>query len=251
MILLVGSHHDDVLYFESKLRNKKEELLFDKFHFITGTMFSQNIGILYGGYTNYLNALLVQHILSKVYTILVINVGKCTAVTGEYANGDMAICRRVYFGGVNQLGVENASIGQIPKMPPYFTSDPYVLNLMTNSFNRISTIDNAPISTFISLDKIVQNMEELQDISIDGMFFGTNKNLVIDHSAGGVSLACYLHNVPFIAAKVVEHKLGQKTSIESYVKLLKRYSDLGKAVTSFIGEVSRNEVITGNEAAPE
>ena len=122
---------------------------------------------------------------------------------------------------------------------------------MTNSFNRISTIDNAPISTFISLDKIVQNMEELQDISIDGMFFGTNKNLVIDNSAGGVSLACFLHNVPFIAAKVVEHKLGQKTSIESYVKLLKRYSDLGKAVTSFIGEVSRNEVITGNEAAPE
>ena len=251
MILLVGNHHDDVLYFESKLRNKKEELLFDKFHFVTGTMFSQNIGILYGGYTNYLNSLLVQHIISKNYTVLVINVGKCYAISGEYANGDMAICRRVYFGGVNQLGVENASIGQIPKCPQYFTSDPYVLDLMNNSFNRISSIDNAPISTFISLDKNIENIEELQDISIDGMFFGTNKNLVIDSSSGGVSLACYLYNVPFIAAKVVENKVGQKTTIDSYVKLLKRYSDLGKAVTSFIGEISRNEVITGNEAAPE
>ena len=251
MILLVGNHHDDVLYFESKLRNKKVEVLFDKFHFVTGTMFSQNIGILYGGYTNYLNALLVQHVISKNYTILVINVGKCTAVTNEYANGDMAICRRVYFGGVDMLGVENASIGQIPNLPPHFVSDPYVLNLITNSFNRISSIDNAPISTFISLDKKVQNIEELQDISIGDMFFGTNKNIVIDNSAAGVALACYLHNIPFISAKVVEHKLGQKTSIESYVKLLKRYSDLGKAITSFIGEVSRNEVITGNEAAPE
>ena len=225
MILLVGSHHDDVLYFESKLRNKKEELIFDKFPFVTGTMFSQNIGILYGGYTNYINTLLVEHIISKNYIVLVINVGKCVAISDDYARGDMAICRRVYLGEVNQLGVENSSLGQIPKLPQFFASDPYVLDLITKSFDRISTIDNAPVSNFISMEKNVENMEELQGISIDGVFFGSNKNIVLDNSAGGISLACYLNDIPFIAAKVIEHKIGEKTTIDSYVKLLKRYSD--------------------------
>ena len=251
MILLVGNHHDDVLYFESKLRNKKEELIFNQFPFVTGTMFSQNIGILYGGYTNYINSLLVQHIISKNYVILVINVGKCVSISGEYAKGDMAIARRIYLGEVNQLGIEHASLGQIPKLPQYFNSDPYVLDLITNSFNRISTIDNAPISTFISMEKNVENMEELQGISINGTFFGTTKNLILDNSAGGIALACYLNDIPFVATKVIEHKLGEKSTIDGYVKLLKKYSDLGKAVTSFIGEVSRNEVVTGREEKPE
>ncbi|MCR5506108.1 MAG: hypothetical protein K6F07_03850 [Bacilli bacterium] len=250
MILIVGSHHDDVLYFESKLRNKKEELLFNQFPFVTGTMFSQNIGIVYGGYTNYMNALLVEHIIAKNYVVLVINVGKCSSISDEYNTGDIAVLRRIYLGEVNQIGVEGSSLGQIPKCPQYFTSDQYVLDLLTNAFNRTKNI-KAINSTFISMEKNVEKSEELQGISINGIFYGINKQLVLDSAAGGAALACYLNEIPFIAAKVIEKKVGDKSTIDGYVRLLKKYSDLGKAVTSFIGEISRNEVIIGEEKRPE
>ena len=251
MILLVGSHHDDVLYFESKLRDKKEELLFKKLPFITGTMFSQNIGIIYGAYTNYLAAALVSRILIRNYVVLVINVGRCSSISDDFDTGNIAICRRAYFGEVDLLGVEDASLGQIPGCPQYYASDQYVLDLMDKSFNRITSVSKCSPSTFISMDKKIKNVADLQRISLDGLFFGTNKSLVLDGSAAGVALACYLNDIPFIAAKVVEGKLSDKDTIDSYVNLLKKYSDLGKAVTSFIGEISRNEVIIGQEGSPE
>lgn len=251
MILLVGSHHDDVLYFESKLRNKKEELIFDKFPFITGTMFSQNVGIVYGGYTNYINSLITEYILSKNYVVLVINVGRCVSISDEYSNGDIAICRRTYLAEVDQMGIENSSLGQIPKCPQYFSSDQYVLDLMNSSYNKISTLSRAITSNYISIEKNIKNIEELQNISLNGMFFGLNRELVLDNSSGGVALASYLNNIPFIAVKVVERKLQEKSTVDSYIKLLKKYSDLGKIVTSFIGEVSRNEVIIGLDKTVE
>ena len=247
MILIVGSTHDDVLYFESKLRNKSEELLFGKFPYVVGTMFSQQIGVVYGAYTNYLSSIITSTILAKNYVVLVINVGKCSAFSPSINSGDIVISRQAFLGEVNQVGVEDAILGQVPTCPPFYTPDAYVLQLMNECFNKIVKKSILKFGTYISIEKNVNSKEAMAKISSNsGIVFGNKDDIVVDCVTGGVALATYLQNIPFISVEVVDGQIDQKRSISHYVEVLKQYSDLGKAVTSFIGEISRNEVISGS-----
>ena len=88
MILIVGSTYDDVMYFESKLRNKSEETILGQYKLMVGTIFSQQVGVVYGGYTNYLSALIVGTILAKRSSVvLLINVGKFTTCVSDIKPG--------------------------------------------------------------------------------------------------------------------------------------------------------------------
>ena len=248
MILIVGSTHDDVLYFESKLRNKTEETLLGKYPFYTGTMFSQKVGVIYGGYTNYLSTALVSTILAKNYVVLVIGVGKCTAYVDDLVAGDIIVSKQTYLAEVNQIGIENAILGQVPTCPQFYTTDPYVLSLMTDSINKILKKSAAKTGTYISIEKIVHSKKDILSISsANGVIFGNKDDIVIDSCTGGVALASFLNGVPYVSVEVVDGKMDEKRTVSGYVDVLKRYSDLGKAVTSFIGEISRNEVIIGNK----
>ncbi len=247
MILIIGSTHDDVLYFESKLRNKSEETILGQFTLMVGTVFSQKVGVIYGGYTNYLSALIVNTILAKNYVVLVINVGKCTTCVDDIRGGDIVISKQAYLGEVNQIGVENAILGQVPTCPQSYVTDTYVLQLMIESMNKILKKGGSKNATFISIEKTIHSRKDLEAISsAGGVIFGNKNDLVVDSSTGGVALACYLNKIPFVSVGVVAGNIDQNRTVSQYVEVLKRYSDLGKAVTSFIGEISRNEVISGN-----
>lgn len=247
MILIIGSSHDDVLYFESKIRNKHEELLLKRFPFITGTMFSQKIGIVYNVYTNYLSSTVVSSILAKHYVVLIINVGRCKSYSNDIKNGEIAISKQVYLGEVNKVGVENAILGQIPGFPQYYQIDSYVLELLTNSINKVLRKASYRECSYISIEKNLEDKKHLGFIAKDNIVFGITKDLVIDDCCGGGTLASYCYDIPFIAIKAVDGAIGEKRTLNDYVELLKRYSDIGKAVTSFIGEISRNEVIIGDK----
>ena len=52
MILIVGSNRDDVLYFQSSLKDVKEEIILNKYRAFTGTIFNQNIIVLQDVYTS-------------------------------------------------------------------------------------------------------------------------------------------------------------------------------------------------------
>lgn len=246
MILIVGSTHDDVLYFESKLRNKTEETILGQYPLIVGTMFSQKVGVVYGGYTNYLSTAIVSHILAKNYIVLVINVGKCTAFANDLKAGDIVVSRQAYLAEVNQVGIKNAILGQVPSCPQSYVTDAYVLDLMTGCINKVIRKSAARPGTFISIEKVIHSFKDLESItSSNGVIFGNKNDVVIDSCTGGVALACHLNDVPYISVEVVDGNIDEKRTITSYVDVLKRYSDIGKAVTSFIGEISRNEVLNG------
>ena len=48
MILIIGSHHDDILYFESVMSNKRTETVLDKYVVTIGTIFNQSVVLLDG-----------------------------------------------------------------------------------------------------------------------------------------------------------------------------------------------------------
>ena len=245
MILIIGNHHDDVLYFETKIRNKKEYPIIREHKLVLGTMFNQDVGIVYGGNTDYLTLALLNTVLSKEYVILVIHVGRCQAYTKDLKNGEVIIARQTILGEVDIHNQENSMLGQIPSCPQSYMSDPYILDSLVGCFNAVTTTTNYHVGTIISFEKSLEKTDILDNISSNGIVFGQNTSVACDNSTGGVGLACYLHNIPFISCKVIDGKIGEKRDIHDYVNVLKKYSDVGKTITACIGEISRNDVISG------
>ena len=242
MILIVGTTHDDILYFDSKLRDKKEETIYKKFKVTIGTMYNQEVMLLSDVYTSYMSSLLISRIIEKYYIVMVFLVGKCVSLTPDVKRGQIMISRYVYFGDINQQGKQDSSLGQIPLLPPFYEGDDYVIKVLEGCFNKLYIKSDARLGTYISTNSVVRSKDDLKEISTNGIYFGMDSNVVFDSESGGTALACYLHGVPFLACKVVEHALEAKSDIDTYIDVLGKYSDLGKALTSCIGEITRNEV---------
>ena len=62
MILIVGSNHDDVIYFQSALKDAKEEIILNKYRAYIGTILNQNVMVLQDVYTSYVSSALLTHI---------------------------------------------------------------------------------------------------------------------------------------------------------------------------------------------
>ena len=192
MILIIGSQHDDILYFESVMSNKKQEIVLGKYPVTIGTIFNQGVVLVSDVKTNYVSSALVLHLIEKYFVFLIFNVGRCVAFTHDIKPMDIVISKRVIAGDVDQVDEDNVKFGQIP------------------GFEQV----------FISQDDI------------------------IDSNSAGIALAAELKKVAFVSAKVVERYIDGKKDIHSYLKALKEYTNIGKAVVTCIGDISRNEVIT-------
>ena len=83
MILILGSHHDDILYFESVMSNKRTETVLDKYKVTIGTIFNQSVVLADGVETNYLSSALTLYLIEKYFVFLVFVVGKCVAYTHD------------------------------------------------------------------------------------------------------------------------------------------------------------------------
>ena len=70
MIMIIGSQHDDILYFESVITNKKEELIMGKFKVTIGTIFNQAVMLVDQVKTNYLSSALTLYLIEKYFVSL-------------------------------------------------------------------------------------------------------------------------------------------------------------------------------------
>lgn len=244
MIMILGSTHDDILYFESVMVNKKEEMILNKYPVQIGTIFNQEVILVYDLFTSYESSLISSYIIEKYFVILIFVVGKCVAFSDNLSGGDIAVSRRVLIGDVNQIQEANVKLGQIPKFPHSFESDPEIIKYLSTSIEKRSFVKYS-LCAFISTNVILDTTEKIKNIEMGGYVLGHNRNIVCDCTSGGVALACDIHKVPFIVIKVIERKINQKNSTDSYLKVLKHYSDVGKAIVTCIGDIGRNDIITG------
>jgi nucleoside phosphorylase len=189
--------------------------------------------------------MIVSEIIKTYYVLLVINVGRCQGLSHDMKVGEVAISRQVYLGEVSLLDINNSLLAQVPGFPQYHLCDHYVLNMMQDVFNRVSSKQNAHVAVFVSLEKYFDADHQIDYLTKDGTMFGVNRYLVIDNTSGGIALACAIHDIPMISVKVIEAYVGEKRTLTGYVNILKKYSEVGKSVTALIGEFSRNEVIVG------
>ncbi len=245
MILIVGSTKDDILFFESKIRNKKHEDILDKsFHLITGNIFNQKIGLLYNVHSSYLTTLVVHEVIVKYHVILVVNVGYATSFSGELKTGDIVLARQTYFGDVNFTKMQHNMLAQIPSQPQFFQSDGYLNQLFASVLEK-TLKSRYYLGSLVSINKVPESREDLSEVTFENTVLGRTNNVIVDSEGAGCALASHLADIPFIVLKVVERSIDERLTVANYFKVLDRYADVGRAVTSLIGEVSRNDVRIG------
>ena len=243
MILIVGNNHDDVLYFESLARDAREEIILNKYHATLGLIFNQQVLLLKDVYTSFLSAALLTHIILKYHVLVVFNVGKCRTLSRELRCGDIAVSKKILFGDVDQVGsVKGTKLGQIPTLPVSFEINPNLLAVINQTLDRITRTRHFEC-TYLSSSIYTLDYSEIERFEETLSIKGESNEIVIDDDAAGCALACDLFDVPLIAVKVVESKADEEPSVDTYLRVLKQYSLLGKAVVSCIGELVRNDIL--------
>ena len=242
MIAIVGAAHDDILYFESVMSDKKKETILNRYEMTIGMIFNQEVLLINGLYTSVLSSAIMTHILSHYYINLVINVGKCVSVSKKYKDGDIVISNKVIDVNCDLTTVQNVELGQIPGFDRVFDVQSDIISYMKSGFNK-RTYAHSSEGCFLSSDNLsLQTLDFLQNRK---EIFGERDNLILDSNSAGIALGSKLCDVPFICVKVVECSLGDHSNIESYLKVLDCYINLGKAVVSTIGDIGRKDILKG------
>ena len=243
MIMIVGSQHDDILYFESVMSNKKEETVLGKFKVTIGTIFNQAVLLVDQAKTNYLSSALTLYLIEKYFVILVLNVGRCISYSPDIKPLEIAISKHIVAGDVDQVNEDNVKMGQIPGFEQIFESSDDVIGYLENAFEK-RTFSVYKVANYISTSVDYHNASQINNIREFDHILGFENNIVFDCNSAGVAMGSTISKVPFVSVKVVERYLTDKNNIETYLKALKEYVNIGKAIVTCIGDIGRNEVIT-------
>lgn len=243
MILVVGSSHDDILYFETLLSQKHNELLFEKYPVVFGRLFNQDIAIVSEVYTNYLSSLITSYFINKYYIMLVVNVGSCVGYSKNVQFGDIVLSKQMMLADVNQIGVRPVSLGQIPNgYPQFYHIQQDILSIVTNALDT-RTVSKYVDATFFSSNTFYTRNSQIEPLLVDGQLTSIDENVVFDCTFGGIALACHIHKVACIAVKVVETLYGERLDYLNYSKILAIFADVGKVVASSIGDIGRTDIL--------
>jgi len=243
MILIVGQSHDDVLYYENILRNKKSiNSLFRTFPCVTGHIFNQEVTIIYNVVTSYVSGIVISTAIQQFKPNCVIYVGKCKAITKSINVGDIILANNIVPIDIDQCEYFDVKVGEIPVIQNDFHVDQIVLELLRKTCETTLTKD-FHTCTLLCANKIYANENELEMYGHDDSFFGRRSRYVLDSDCISALLACKFHDIPFVTIKVVDSRLGEVTGVENFVKTLGAYAKVGKTVASFIGELGRRDLL--------
>lgn len=243
MIVIVGETHDDVLYFDSVLANRREETILGKYKVSIGTIFSQDALIAYNLYTSSLASAFLMNIIDNYIVDLVISVGRCMSVSDKIKNGDIVVSTKVIDANVDLTMFGDVAMAQVPGFDRTFHVQDDILGYIEKGLQRRISI-NYHNAVFLSTNNM---SKEMCDFLVDRkeVYSITKDLIVIDQNSAGVALTSMLKEVPFIVVKVAENNLAIANNLDSYSDVLSKYIDLGKAVVSTINDISRSDILEG------
>lgn len=244
MILIVGSQHDDILYFESVMSNKKQEMILGQYPVTIGTIFNQGVVLIDQVKTNYVSSALVLYLIEKYFIFLIFNVGRCVAFTHDIKPLEIAISKRTVAGDVDQVNEDNVKYAQIPGFEQVFVTQDDIIGYLSDAFEK-RTYSKVKVSNFISTSVEYHRPEQVNHLKECEHLLGFANNIVFDSNSAGLALAASLKKIAFISVKVVERYIDGNKDINTYLKALKEYTNIGKAVVTCIGDIGHNEVIEG------
>ena len=243
MIVIVGETHDDILYFDSVLANRREDIVLNRYKISIGTIFSQDVLIVHELFTSVVSSAILTLILKQYNVYLVISVGRCMSITKPIKNGDIVVSKKVIDVNVDLTMFNDVAMAQIPGFERDFAVQNDILTYISQGLDRrLNVYYHSAI--YLSTDNMSKEVTDALK-ERKAIFALENENIVIDHNSAGVALASYLQGVPFIVVKVAENNLSQVNNLETYSHVLSKYIDLGKAVISTINDIGRSDILEG------
>ena len=245
MIVIVGDSHDDVLYFETVLANRKERIILNRYKIAVGTIFSLGVIVVRDMSTSVLTSAVLTHILDNYDIDLVIGIGKCFAISDHLNRGDIALSNNVIDVNVDLSIFKDVGMAQIPGFSREFSVQDDIFTYLSESIEKRPNIDHFR-TTYLSTDNM--SLDMLKFLKEHKTIFEKNdERFVVDHNSAGIAVACSLKDVPFIVAKVIETGLDNSQNLATYTKVLDRYIDLGKGIISTLNEISRSDILEGDD----
>ena len=243
MILIIGNQHDDILYFESVMSNKREEIVLGKYPVTIGTIFNQGVVLMDQVKTNYVSSALVLYLIEKYFIFLIFHVGRCVAFTKDLKPLDIVVSKRIIAGDVDQVNEDNVKYGQIPGFEQVFVCQDDIVGYLSDAFEK-RTYSTVKIANFVSTSVDYHRANQIDHLKEGDHILGFEGSVVFDTNSAGMAIAAELKKVAFLSVKVVERYLDGEQNINTYLKALKEYTNIGKAIVTCIGDISHSEVIT-------
>ena len=241
MIVILGNAHDDILYFEKVMYNKREDLVFNRYPVYIGTVFNQEIAVVGEMYGSSITSAVLTHLLTKYYVDLVISVGKCHSIDKKTKSGDIVISSKIIDINVDLSREKDVPFGVYPGFERDFIVQDDIIEYLKIGINKRTYVSSYQ-AVYLSSDNLSE--ETFKMLNMNRNMFGLNdENIVVDHNSSAMATVCKLKDVPFVAIKVVENSFNSEDEIENYLSVLDKYIDLGKAVVSTIGDIGRNDIL--------
>ena len=242
MILILGSVYDDVLYFDTQLKKRREETFKDHFKIIFGELYGQNVVLAYNIFTNYMSSVVTTYLISKYDVIAVINVGSVRCLD-DFKEGDIVYSETLFLGDADVSVFEKVKKGQVPTYPQIFSGNSYFNNLI-NIINNFFIISNVKKGNYISLNREIVSIDQLNQIKNENVILGVSKDFIFDSTFGGVALSSATFDVPFVCLKVVISKIKDKVTTLERIRCIKEYANVGKIISAIILEIGRKDTLT-------
>ena len=242
MILILGSVYDDVLYFDTQLKKRREETFKDHFKIIFGELYGQNVVLAYNIFTNYMSSVVTTYLISKYDVIAVINVGSVRCLD-DFKEGDIVYSETLFLGDADVRVIEKVKKGQVPTYPQIFSGNSYFNNLI-NVYSSKFIISNVKKGNYISLNREIVSIDQLNQIKNENVILGVSKDFIFDSTFGGVALSSATFDVPFVCLKVVISKIKDKVTTLERIRCIKEYANVGKIISSIILEIGRKDTLT-------
>ena len=242
MILILGSAYDDVLYFDTQLKKRREETFKDHFKIIFGELYGQNVVLAYNIFTNYMSSVVTTYLISKYDVIAVINVGSVRCLD-DFKEGDIVYSETLFLGDADVSVFEKVKKGQVPTYPQIFSGNSYFNNLI-NVYSSKFIISNVKKGNYISLNREIVSIDQLNQIKNENVILGVSKDFIFDSTFGGVALSSATFDVPFVCLKVVISKIKDKVTTLERIRCIKEYANVGKIISAIILEIGRKDTLT-------
>lgn len=242
MILILGSVYDDVLYFDTQLKKRREETFKDHFKIIFGELYGQNVVLAYNIFTNYMSSVVTTYLISKYDVIAVINVGSVRCLD-DFKEGDIVYSETLFLGDADVSVFEKVKKGQVPTYPQIFSGNSYFNNLI-NVYSSKFIISNVKKGNYISLNREIVSIDQLNQIKNENVILGVSKDFIFDSTFGGVALSSATFDVPFVCLKVVISKIKEKVTTLERIRCIKEYANVGKIISAIILEIGRKDTLT-------
>ena len=242
MILILGSVYDDVLYFDTQLKKRREETFKDHFKIIFGELYGQNVVLAYNIFTNYMSSVVTTYLISKYDVIAVIKVGSVRCLD-DFKEGDIVYSETLFLGDADVSVFEKVKKGQVPTYPQIFSGNSYFNNLI-NVYSSKFIISNVKKGNYISLNREIVSIDQLNQIKNENVILGVSKDFIFDSTFGGVALSSATFDVPFVCLKVVISKIKDKVTTLERIRCIKEYANVGKIISAIILEIGRKDTLT-------